>query len=98
MHVTHHGAAAFSKLDRIADLLRGMSIQIGSKAALEKMQTGYSSLIAGIQQGDALHQVSIAVLVRGRTEDELADNERMITSSVTGRVYLRKIVGDQVPL
>jgi hypothetical protein len=91
--VTHHGAAAYGKLDRVQELLRGLMVQIGSKAALEKMRTGYAALMAGVQQGDALHQVGVAVLVQGRTEAELLERERQVISSVTGRVYLRKIEG-----
>ncbi len=93
--ITHHGSDAHAKLDRTGDMLQGLTIQVGAKAGLEKLHLGFEHLMRDVQGGLSLHQVMMAILVSGRTLEELANKEREVISSVTGRIYLRKIPGTQ---
>lgn len=93
--LNHPGPAAYSKLDRAQGVLSGLFGSIGAKAALAKMTADFKSLMDGVQQGDALHQVGVAVLVWGRTEGELRERERQVSAALSGRVSVRRIDGMQ---
>jgi hypothetical protein len=91
--LSHSGPAAYQRLDRAQQLLSGLSVQLGTRAALSKLQTGYEQLAAGVQAGDAIHQVVSAVLVSGRTEDELRKRENEIESAAPGHLHFRRVDG-----
>lgn len=91
--LSHNGAAAYQRLDRAEQLLSGLAVQLGVRAALEKLQAGYQQLAAGVRAGDAIHQVVSGVLVSGRTEEELQRREEEVASAGAGHVRFRRVDG-----
>jgi hypothetical protein len=91
--LSHNGSAAYQRLDRAEQLLRGLSVQLGTRAALDKLQVAYQQLAEGVRAGDAIHQVVSGVLVRGRTEEELRRQEDEVRSAGAGHVHFRRVDG-----
>lgn len=93
--VTHHGAAAYAKLDFLQDVMSNLARQGSKGSRLQKQMNDFAQLLQYIQSGDSLHQIGLAVLVNGGTLAELRDRERQVLSAATGRVSLRRIDGKQ---
>ena len=90
---TRHGASAFGALDRAATMLRGLTAQLGNKTALSKSQTDLLVLQESVRSGEALHQVGVAFLLRGKTSAELRDREQQVAGKLAGRVNVRRLNG-----
>jgi len=90
---TSRRGSAFGKLDKVQSVQEGLVTQFGARAALQRLNTGYQQLVGGINVGDALHQVCVAVLVSGRTEEELRQREDSVKSDAAGRLNFRRLDG-----
>jgi hypothetical protein len=90
---SHTGTKAYGALDRVQTLLHGMASQFGNKAALTKMSTDYATLLDAVRSGEALHQVGLAIMVRGRTEKELHEREQQVSAKLAGRASITRLNG-----
>jgi len=90
---THRRGEAFKRLDKVQTVQEGLITQFGAKAALQRQHNAYQQIMSGISAGDALHQVCIAVLVAGRTQDELRQREEDVKSDAAGNLSLRRLDG-----
>jgi hypothetical protein len=90
---TYQKGQAYTQLDRLQNVQDGLASQLGAKTALKRLITAHRQLTEGIQYGDALHQVSVGVLISGRTREDLRKREDDVRSDVAGNLSLRRVDG-----
>jgi hypothetical protein len=97
MH-NYTGPQAMALLSRQQAQLEGLRTNIGAKPALMKRAADFETLLGYVQQGEAVHLVSIAALVQGENEEELLSRESQIGGLTSGYVQLTRYDGMQADL
>lgn len=92
---THVGPAAFGVLDRRQVTIEGLQMQLGAKSALAKQAADYASLLRDVQEGQAIHEVAVAVLARGRSRKALDETITKIKARGAGRILFDRYSGLQ---